>query len=217
VLEDREGLSNVIILQTVLEEVRHRSTPVFKRLKDIIAEKSRKFYVFINEHHVVRGWQYLFQPFYCEKWWQYFFQDTYVDRKAGESANDRNDRAIRSAAHWYNKHIKNADPSFPVGVVLISNDFENRAKALEIGLKSVSIEDYVKKISKNPYLADKLLKCVGNIQVTLFLQQCSKHQFSVFSWVQLSTLKLLLEIWYHMFSRALEQRLFFLAIFHRLK
>ncbi len=53
VLEDREGLSNVIILQTVLEEVRHRSMPIFKRLKDIVADKTRKFYVFINEHHVV--------------------------------------------------------------------------------------------------------------------------------------------------------------------
>jgi exosome complex exonuclease DIS3/RRP44 len=56
VLEERDGLDNVIILQTVLEEVRHRSSPVFKRLKDIIADSKRRFYVFVNEHHVVSEW-----------------------------------------------------------------------------------------------------------------------------------------------------------------
>ena len=45
------GLGDVIILQTVLEEVRHRSSPIYKRLKDIVADQSRHFYVFINEHH----------------------------------------------------------------------------------------------------------------------------------------------------------------------
>jgi exosome complex exonuclease DIS3/RRP44 len=53
VLEDRDGVENVIILQTVLEEVRHRSSPIFKRLKDIIADGKRRFYVFVNEHHMV--------------------------------------------------------------------------------------------------------------------------------------------------------------------
>ena len=28
-----DGLDNVIVLQTVLEEVRHRSSPIYKRLK----------------------------------------------------------------------------------------------------------------------------------------------------------------------------------------
>ena len=54
VMEERDGLENVIILQTVLEEVRHRSLPIFKRLKDIIADPNRRFYVFVNEHHMVR-------------------------------------------------------------------------------------------------------------------------------------------------------------------
>ena len=50
-LEDPNGLQNVIILQTVLKEVRHRSTAIYKRLKDIISYKKRRFYVFLNEHH----------------------------------------------------------------------------------------------------------------------------------------------------------------------
>ena len=50
VLED-PLIRNVIILQTVLQEVRHRSAPVYKRLKDIIHEKEKHFYTFTNEHH----------------------------------------------------------------------------------------------------------------------------------------------------------------------
>ena len=39
----------------------------------------RNWFVFVNEHHA----------------------ETYVERLPGESANDRNDRAIRRAASWY--------------------------------------------------------------------------------------------------------------------
>lgn len=49
VLED-PVIRNVIILQTVLQEVRHRSAPIYKRLKDIIHEKEKHFYTFTNEH-----------------------------------------------------------------------------------------------------------------------------------------------------------------------
>lgn len=44
-------IRNVIILQTVLQEVRHRSAPVYKRVKDMIHDKEKHFYTFTNEHH----------------------------------------------------------------------------------------------------------------------------------------------------------------------
>lgn len=50
-----------------------------------------------------------------------------MERVRGESANDRNDRAIRTAAHWYAAHLaaeQNAD------VVLLTNDRENKKRAL---------------------------------------------------------------------------------------
>ena len=50
-LEDSNGLENVILLQTVLAEVRHRSSPIFKRLKDLLEDRKRRFYLFVNEHH----------------------------------------------------------------------------------------------------------------------------------------------------------------------
>lgn len=48
---EEDVITNVIILQTVLEEIRHKSSTVYKKLKNIIADTKRKFFVFINEHH----------------------------------------------------------------------------------------------------------------------------------------------------------------------
>lgn len=50
VLEE-DVLKNVIILNTVLEEVKHKSSVVYKKLRDILKRPSRQFYVFVNEHH----------------------------------------------------------------------------------------------------------------------------------------------------------------------
>lgn len=41
----------MILLQTVMEETRKRSTNNYKKLKDMMAERSDDFYVFVNEHH----------------------------------------------------------------------------------------------------------------------------------------------------------------------
>lgn len=50
VLEE-DVLKNVIILHTVLDEVKHKSSVVYKKLRDILKRPSRQFYVFVNEHH----------------------------------------------------------------------------------------------------------------------------------------------------------------------
>jgi exosome complex exonuclease DIS3/RRP44 len=127
-----------ITFQTVLEEVRHRSSPVYKRLKDVIADAERRaFFVFVNEHHA----------------------ETYVERKPGESANDRNDRAIRTAARWFGEHaVQKGGCDKDVGVVLLTDDVDNRNKAKkEGGIAGVySVTDYVRSMSDNKMLADKL-------------------------------------------------------------
>lgn len=48
---EEDALTNVIILQTVLDEVKHQNTAIFQRLLEIIGNKKRKFYAFVNEHH----------------------------------------------------------------------------------------------------------------------------------------------------------------------
>ncbi|CAG5119546.1 unnamed protein product, partial [Candidula unifasciata] len=109
VLED-SSIQNVIILQTVLEEIRHRSAPVYKRVKDMLSNSRKHFYMFCNE----------------------FNMHTYIERKPGESANDRNDRAVRKAVAWYVDHLKESG----IEVVLLTNDMENKRLALQEQLKA---------------------------------------------------------------------------------
>lgn len=134
VLED-PIIRNVIILQTVQQEVRHRSAPIYKRLKDMIHEKEKHFYTFTNEHH----------------------RETFIEREPGESANDRNDKAIRVAAKWYSEHLKKfKSTSDGLKVILLTNDQGNKEKAEESGLLVFKCEEYIKSLTANPELVDRL-------------------------------------------------------------
>ncbi|GAB1867172.1 Exosome complex exonuclease RRP44 [Camponotus japonicus] len=131
---EEDVITNVIILQTVLEEIRHRSSNVYKKLKNIIKDSKRKFFVFINEHH----------------------RETYIEREPGEKINDRNDRAIRVAVKWYNNHLSFDD--YNIKVVLLTDDVENRTRAAEDGLFVLSMEDYITSLENSSFLLDKLSK-----------------------------------------------------------
>lgn len=135
VLEE-ESIKDVIVLHTVLDEVKHKSSVVYKRFRDVIMNPGRRFYTFVNEHH----------------------KDTYVERQPGESANDRNDRAIRVATQWYEKHLKlsAADDEAEIRVILLTDDVNNRTKALEMGITAVSVGDYVRTLESHPQILDKL-------------------------------------------------------------
>jgi len=41
----------VILLQTVLEEVRHRSLPLYNRLGALVKSEDKRIWVFYNEFH----------------------------------------------------------------------------------------------------------------------------------------------------------------------
>ncbi|KPJ18970.1 Exosome complex exonuclease RRP44 [Papilio machaon] len=136
---EEEALKNVIILQTVLEEVKHQNTAIFQRLLEIIGNKKRRFYSFVNEHH----------------------KDTYVERNPGEKQNDRNDRAIRKAASWYASHlsINNLNGQFPQ-IILLTDDENNRKIAQEEGIVCCSVKDYIENVNGFVGLIDKLSKNV---------------------------------------------------------
>ncbi|XP_033115744.1 exosome complex exonuclease RRP44-like [Anneissia japonica] len=146
ILED-DLIKNVIILQTVQKEVKHRSLPAHKRIRDIIANKEKKFYVFTNEHH----------------------KDTFIEREGGESANDYNDRAIRNATSWFNGHLDRCKrhpdhQNDHVKVVLLTNDQANREKAIGDGLQAYTIHEYVKSLTAKPELVDRLALIAENEQ-----------------------------------------------------
>ncbi|KAL5210313.1 hypothetical protein ABZP36_005936 [Zizania latifolia] len=66
----------------------------------------------------------------------------------GESPNDRNDRAIRVATHWYQSHLgDNAK------VLLITNGRDNKQKAMEEGINAETVESYVRSLAQ-PGLLD---------------------------------------------------------------
>ncbi|XP_074308701.1 exosome complex exonuclease RRP44 homolog A [Silene latifolia] len=127
-LLEKTAIDDVVVLSVVLDEVQNKNKSVYKRLRDICSNPSRKFYVFSNEHH----------------------KETYVKAMAGESPNDRNDRAIRVAAQWYQKHLNSA-----VRVLLITNDRENKRKACEEGIAAETVESYVRSLGQ-PELLDSL-------------------------------------------------------------
>ncbi|KAH6569232.1 hypothetical protein BASA50_002851 [Batrachochytrium salamandrivorans] len=124
---EHQAFVDVIVLQTVLDELRHRSTPVYNRVRALINEPARRFIVFCNEHH----------------------RETYIHQEPMESPNDRNDRAIRKAVQWYSSHISSTH-----SVVLITDDRDNRTKATSDGLIAFSLGQYVETIPGYPELVD---------------------------------------------------------------
>ena len=66
-------------------------------------------------------------------------RETFIERKMDESANDRNDRAIRTSVKWFNahlsKHMKAKEVAIP-WVLLITNDRINKEKADKDGIKA---------------------------------------------------------------------------------
>ncbi|GFY87749.1 ribonuclease II family protein [Actinidia rufa] len=129
-LLENQAIDDVVILSVVLEEVKNKNLAVYNRLRALCSNSMRKFFVFSNEYH----------------------RDTYVKAMVGESPNDRNDRAIRVAAQWYQNHLGNA-----TRVLLITNDRENKRKATEEGISAETVESYVKSLGQ-PGLLDLLVQ-----------------------------------------------------------
>lgn len=128
-LLERPVLRDVVILQTVLDEVRHNKMSVHKRLRALIDDPSRRFHVFCNEFH----------------------RDTFARREAGETPNDRNDRAIRVATAWYAAQLSDA-----ASVLLLTNDRDNLRKARAAGLCAETIHDFVRSLPEAAELQDML-------------------------------------------------------------
>lgn len=80
-------IKDVIVLQTVREELRHLSLPIYNRVNAILADKNRRFYLFANEHH-----RYVVLCPSKPKLISRLSSDTFLDKMKDESPNDRNDR-----------------------------------------------------------------------------------------------------------------------------
>eukprot|EP00854_Cymbomonas_tetramitiformis_P002795 gene2795-3587_t len=101
------SVNDVIVPSVVREEVKKRNLSLYNRLRTLCTCETRRFYVFSNEFH----------------------QETYVEQEQGESINDRNDRAIRVACRWYQRHLPDKQ------ILLLTNDADNMKKAKQEGLQ----------------------------------------------------------------------------------
>ncbi|KAI1136938.1 RNB-domain-containing protein [Hypoxylon sp. FL0543] len=132
--EQSSAFYDVVILQTVLEELRNRSLPLYNRLIGLTKSQDKRFYVFFNE----------------------FRLETYVVRQEGETVNDRNDRAVRQAVRWYNEHLKqNKSKRLPVAVML-TDDRLNIEKAKAEKIPAVKLRDYVSGLEDGDRLLDMI-------------------------------------------------------------
>ncbi|KAJ1024369.1 hypothetical protein NDA18_004538 [Ustilago nuda] len=138
-LIENPSFTDVIVLQTVMDEVRHRSLPLFNRLKNLIADPDRRFCVFYND----------------------FGRQTAVLHNQDESPNDTNDRAIRTAAKWYRSHLMaSTGPASSskanLDVLLISDDQDNVQRALKDDIRAMSLRDYIQGLDNADQLLDLL-------------------------------------------------------------
>eukprot|EP00126_Sphaerothecum_destruens_P011113 Sdes_comp20858_c0_seq9m17701 len=130
---EHPSIQNCILLETVLEEVKNKSIEIYKRLRNICSQPSKKFFVFLNEHH----------------------KDTFLQRLASETPNDRNDRAIRQSVKWYNSHLLNEDDA--LSTLLVTNDKANSLLAQKDGIFSCTIREYIEGMKDDfPELLDML-------------------------------------------------------------
>lgn len=139
VFEQTGSFYDVIILQTVLEELKNQSLPLYNRLISLIRSEEKRYYLFFNE----------------------FRLETHVRRGSDETINDRNDRAVRTAAKWYSDHLsevnKNQQGLTIPAIVVITDDKENSRKAKQEGVTALSLLDYVSDLDD----ADRLLDMVN--------------------------------------------------------
>lgn len=138
-LEQTSNFRDIIIVQTVLEELKNRSLPLYNRVISLTRSEEKHVYVFFNE----------------------FRHDTYVLREPGESINDRNDKAVRRSVQWYGEHLQKAAKSrrskAPApAIVMLTNDKENLRKSAAENLNAYTLQDYVSGLAD----ADRLLDMI---------------------------------------------------------
>ncbi|KZZ97272.1 Ribonuclease II/R [Ascosphaera apis ARSEF 7405] len=139
--EQNDAFYDVIVLQTVLEELKNISLPLYNRLLSLISSEAKRYYLFFNE----------------------FRLETHVRRDPEETINDRNDRAVRAAAKWYSQHLRQVTQGTQSAqrvpeIVVITDDRANLQKAEAENVVALRLSDYVEGLEN----ADKLLDMIND-------------------------------------------------------
>ncbi|KAL9708684.1 exosome catalytic subunit dis3 [Leucoagaricus gongylophorus] len=152
--------SPIVLLQTVMEEVRHRSLPLYNRLKALSKADEKKICIFYNEYRScvpvlsreVKFSSVLVKP------------QSYV-RKTKHQMIGTIEACIRKATQWYNSHLQatrlpiHGQTTKVPTVVLMTEDAANRQIADRSGVPVVSVRRYVESMPE----ADKLLDLLSAV------------------------------------------------------
>jgi exosome complex exonuclease DIS3/RRP44 len=118
----------VVLTQTALLELRHLNVSVYKRLLSLLKDEKKMYIFYPNEQSM----------------------ESAVVKRAGESVNDANDRAIRRVCSHLAKEIEEVGTA-----LLLSNDVENRRRAQQEGIQVLGMTAYVEKyLSEYPEMLD---------------------------------------------------------------
>lgn len=138
-LENMQCFFDVIIPQTVLEEVKNRSFPIYQRVRGLVKSQDKRFVIFHNESS----------------------EHTYITRDLNETINDRNDRAIRKVCSWYDSHLNNSNAVQPIKIIFVCNDKDNKAKALSEGIDARSLTEYIEDLENADSMRDLIPVEIG--------------------------------------------------------
>lgn len=121
----------VVLLQTVLQELKHLNLGVYRRVMSLMKDEKRSFIFLPNE----------------------LLADPHSVRGKDEVVNDYNDRLIREASLYLRGMLElegsgsgggGMSPKSPSpSVLLITNDVENQRKSTAVGLACMSMRSYV--------------------------------------------------------------------------
>lgn len=142
-LENVDCFYDVIIPQTVLEEVKNRLYPIYQRVRSLVKSDEKRFVVFHNE----------------------FSEATHIERAKGETANDYNDRAIRKTAHWYTTHLRQSNKD--LRVILLTNDRDNLAKLQRDAIDVLTLTDYIEALPNADTLRDLIPSTSEGFETTV--------------------------------------------------
>ncbi|GAA5882413.1 hypothetical protein JCM1840_000408 [Sporobolomyces johnsonii] len=136
----------LLIAQTVLDEVRHRSLPLYNKLRTLVDDD---FELPNAAGTIKRGFTV----------WNEAMEETFLEKNEGETPNDRNDRAIRHLASYFssllsspsasNKRQKTSASSPPrpstsdEPLVLLTDDAANLSLAQSASIPALTIRQYV--------------------------------------------------------------------------
>ncbi|GAA5853796.1 hypothetical protein JCM8547_007454 [Rhodosporidiobolus lusitaniae] len=133
----------LLVAQTVLDEVRHRSLPLYNKLRTLVDDE---FELPGGGGKIKRGYTV----------WNEAMEETYLEKEEGESPNDRNDRVIRHLASYYSAVLptlpsakrqktsasSSSSTSSPP-LLLLTDDAANLSLARASSIPSSTVKDFV--------------------------------------------------------------------------